>query len=68
MTKQQEQRPTAKIYMFPTRPRITAGNRQPYEQQPSVQRPIVHGGSWYHQEAIDEEVDEVVNRFPYKKH
>ena len=68
MTKQQEQRPTAKIYAFPTRPRATAGNRQPYEQKPSAQRPIVHGPSWYHQAAIDEEVEELVSRFPYKKH
>jgi hypothetical protein len=68
MTKQQEQRPTAKIYVFPTRPRMAAGNPQPCAKQASAQRSTVYGGSWYHQAAIEEEAVELVSRFPYKQY
>jgi Protein of unknown function (DUF2735) len=68
MTKQQEQRMTAKIYVFPTRPRMASGNHQTHaEQQSALSAPVVCGGSWYHQAAIEEEA--VLERpLPYKKH
>jgi hypothetical protein len=70
MTKQQAQRPTAKIYVFPTRPHTASGNHhQAYAQQQTAQLPpIVCGGSWYHQAAIEEEADVVVRPLPYKQH
>ncbi len=70
MTKQQEQRPTAKIYVFPTRPHMASGNhRQAHAQQQAAQLPpVVCGGSWYHQAAIEEEVEDAVSRLPYRKH
>jgi hypothetical protein len=55
-----QQRPTATIYEFPTRPRAASGNhRQAYRsspQQASAQFPSVEcGNGWYHEAAIDED-------------
>jgi hypothetical protein len=51
-----QQRPTAKIYQFPTRPHATSGRAyQPFPQQASAPFPTVKcGDGWYHDAAIDE--------------
>lgn len=60
MTKQQELRPTAKIYEFPTRPRMTSGHHRLAlaQQQAAVAFAAVEFGSgWYHEAALDEVED-----------
>jgi hypothetical protein len=59
MTKQQDQRPTAKIYAFPTRTRAaSAGHRRAYvpaQQQAAVAFATTEFGSaWYHEAALEE--------------
>jgi hypothetical protein len=60
MTKQQDQRPTAKIYAFPTRPRApSVSHRQAYvpaQQQAAVTFAATEfGAGWYHDAAIEED-------------
>ncbi len=69
MTKQTEERQTAKIYVFPTRPRMAAaGAHHAYaERQMETHPPVVtYGGAWYHDAAI-EEVEEAGD-FPRRHH
>jgi hypothetical protein len=69
MTKQPDARPTAKIYAFPSRPRVTSNSHhksyRPAQQQAAAQlAPVIFGNCWYHEEAI-EEADET-NVVPYR--
>lgn len=62
MTKQQQQRPTAKIYQFPAGGRASADNPrhnvQPVQQQAAAHfQAIDFGESWYHQAALEEEAE-----------
>jgi hypothetical protein len=53
----QLQRPTAKIYAFPSRPRTASGNANvPAQQQAAANFPSVEfGGGWYHDVAIEQD-------------
>jgi hypothetical protein len=52
----QLQRPTAKIYAFPSRPRTAANDRYaPVQQQAAATFATVEfGAGWYHDAAIEE--------------
>ncbi len=70
MTKQQEQRQTAKIYMFPTRPRMAPGSRRRAyaNQQTAAHLPTVASGAcWYHEAAI-EEAEDAAGFHPGRRH
>lgn len=53
----QQQRPTAKIYAFPSRPRGAANDRYtPTQQQAAATLATVEFGSgWYHDAAIEDD-------------
>ena len=58
MTKQPE-RPTAKIYQFPAKPRATSASPQQTAGTPSRRQMvgfqhIVYGSAWYHDEAMEQ--------------
>jgi len=71
MTKQQDLRPTAKIYTFPPRPRATPSSHRhaylPAQQQLATALETVEcGAGWYHDAAIEESDD--IGDFRRKQH
>jgi len=65
---QQQQRPTAKIYAFPKRPRAASGNRPYANELPlhEAQVPAVDcGAGWYHEAALHDADDD--RKVSYRK-
>jgi Protein of unknown function (DUF2735) len=69
MTKQPDARPTAKIYAFPSMPRVSSSSHHqaysPAQRQAAAPfAPVIFGTCWYHDAAI-EEADEA-DVVPYR--
>lgn len=63
------QRPTAKIYAFPTSPRLTSGRRngayQPARHEAQFAA-VEFGAGWYHEAALDDVEED--RKVTYRKH